>query len=151
MFSFQDFESLRRLAHIMLWPLSAGAVYMQFGILEVLWELPEKSSFFYLPSYWCAFVVQVVAVAVLVEAVDFGLSFAGEFGWKWVVPVFGICLLTVGVIPLHNAGSSIKEVTFSPLWSLACLAWGYRIFLPEQEKKPNKSSQQDAQKARDSA
>ena len=138
MFSFQDLESLRRLAHIMLWPLAAASVYIEFGVVELLWDFPEKTSIFYLPSYYAGFIVQVVAVTVLVEFVDFILSFAGEFVWQWIVPIFGVCLLTVGVLPLHNIGSSVNDISLSPLWSFACLAWGYRIFLPES--KANKPS-----------
>ena len=150
MFSIQDLDSLKKLAQILLWPLAAAAVYVEFGVVDI-WGLPEKSSFFYLPGYYCAFIFQVVAVAVMIEAIDCGLSYFGEFVWQWILPIFGVCLLTVGVLPLHNIGQSEPEITLSPLWSFACLAWGYRIFLPEKEGKAENSSRQDSQRKSTSA
>lgn len=129
MFNFQDLGSLNRFAVILFWPLGAAAVYATFGVF-MFGELPEKADFLYKPAFVAAFIGQAVICALAVELIDIALHMGNSISSSWLKPIFGMILLTVGLLPLNAIGNPSAELLVSPLWAFLCLAWGLRIYMP---------------------
>lgn len=135
MFSFQDVESARKLAQLTLWPLAAAAVYMEFGIVYFVGDDSGDPLFLYWLSYSLSFVIQTVFIAVSIEAIDYILTSSCTFAARTAAPIFGICMLALGFMPLHYIGASTPELPISALWAFACLSWGCRILSPNAKKE----------------
>ena len=108
----------------------AAATYSTFGLLFKS-ELPATSAWYYPIAFAALFTIQVVLISFLVEIADFVIDISKKLS-EWLPAVFGITILTTGFLPLNNIGQAEACASSSPLWAFACLAWGFRIFLPQK-------------------